>query len=232
MRVLPDVSSYLIFELAGEMAGASYLVGTQLRPILVKLNGEVDRLGIRFRPGMASLLFCVSAGDLRDRVAGLNEVHVQLPSSLLDELAGAPHFRSRVNAMENWLTDRLAKLKPSALAAQTVTDRLFHAVIRGAGPRDLSRLTGWNERKIQRFFRERFGASAATLRRWSRFHRSLARLEAAENPSRAIVSTELGYSDQAHMCREFREFSGTAIGSLLAERRSVGNVQAAGQSIS
>jgi len=78
-------------------------------------------------------------------------------------------------------------------------------------------------------FLARFGASAATIRRLSRFRRSLADLEARAHPSRASASAHLGYSDQAHMCREFREFAGTDIGSLLAERRSVGIVQAAGQ---
>lgn len=230
MRVLPDASSYIIFELAGEIAGSAYLVGTHLRPILVELNGEVDRVAIRFRPGMANLLFGISARDIRHRVSGLRDACIGLPLSLLDVLSKTADFRSRVDAIEDWLLDQLSELKPSALATQTETTQLFHAVIRGVGPRDLTELTGWNERKTQRFFLERFGASAATLRRWSRFRRSLAILEADDHPSRAIVSTQLGYSDQAHMCREFREFAGTDIGSLLSERRSVGNVQAAGQS--
>jgi AraC-like DNA-binding protein len=231
MRVLPDASCYMIFEFAGEMAGSAYLVGTQLRPILVELNGEVDRVGIRFRPGMASLLLGIPARDFRDRVGSLSDACIRLPASLLDELAELPDFRSRVGAIDNWLLDRLSELKPYDLARQTETTQLFRAVLRGAGPRDLAELTGWNERKTQRVFLQRFGASAATLRRWSRFRRSLAVLEAAAHPSLAIASSQLGYSDQAHMCRDFREFTGTDIGSLLAERQSVGNVQAAGQSI-
>lgn len=230
MRVLPDASSYIIFELAGEIAGSAYLVGTHLRPILVELKGDVDRMGIRFRPGMANLLFGISAKDLRNRLSGLSNACIRSPSSLLGELSEAHDFQSRVGAIENWLLDQLSELKPSALATQTETARVFRAVIRGIGPRDLTQLTGWNERKTQRFFLERFGASAATLRRWSRFRRSLAMLEAEDHPSRAIVSAQLGYSDQAHMCREFHEFAGTDIGSLLSERRNVGNVQAAGQS--
>lgn len=229
MRVLPDASSYIIFELAGEIAGAAYLVGTHLQPILVELNGEVDRVGIRFRPGMASLLFGISARDLRHPVSGLHDAGIRLPSSLLDELSNAD-FRSRVGAIEEWLLDQLAGLKPPALAAQAETTRLLHAVIKGIGPRDLTEFTGWSERKTQRFFLKRFGASAARLRRLSRFRRSLAILEADDHAPRAIISTQLGYSDQAHMCRDFREFAGTDISSLLSERRSVGNVQAAGQS--
>ncbi|HET8695910.1 MAG TPA: helix-turn-helix domain-containing protein [Gammaproteobacteria bacterium] len=230
MRLLPEASSYVIFELAGEIAGSAYMVGTLLRPVLVELRGEVDRVGIRFRPGMASVLLGLSASDFRDRVAGVSDASIPLPLSLIDELAGAADFQSRVGAIENWLLRQWAQLEPSALAAQTVTARLFRAVGGGAGPRDVAALTGWNERKTQRLFLERFGASAATLRRWSRFRRALAALEAADRPTRASVAARLGYSDQAHMCREFREFAGTDIGSLLAERRSVGNVQAAAQS--
>lgn len=229
MRVLPDASTYLIFELTGELAGSAYLVGTLLSPVVVNLNGEVDRVGIRFRPGMAGLLFNVSARNLRDRVLDLNDAGIRLPGSLLDDLMEVPDFRSRVRVIEHWLLGRLSALESSVQATRTETAQLFHAIMQGAYPRVIGDLMAWNERKVQRVFQERFGASAATLRRWGRFRRCLAVLEGEEYRSRAIASAQLGYSDQAHMCREFREFSGTDIGSLLSERRSVGNVQAAGQ---
>jgi AraC-like DNA-binding protein len=229
MRVLPDASAYVIFDFAGELSGSAYLVGTLLRPVLVNLNGEVNRVGIRIRPGMANLLFNVSAKNLRDRVLGLDDAGIQLPGSLLDELMNVPDLHSRVHAIERWLLGRLSELEPSVLATQTETARLFHAITRGACPRAIAGLMAWNERKAQRVFKERFGASAATLRRWGRFRRCLAILEARTHLSRAMISAHLGYSDQAHMCREFREFSGTDIASLLSERQSVGNVQAAGQ---
>jgi hypothetical protein len=103
MRVLPDASSYLIFELAGERAGSAYVVGTHLRPIVVELNGEVDRVGITFRPGMANMLLRVSARDFRDRVGSLRDARIRLPPSLLDGLSKVPDFRSRVGAIESWL---------------------------------------------------------------------------------------------------------------------------------
>jgi hypothetical protein len=219
----------MIFELAGELAGAGYLVGTHLRPILVDLRGAVDRVGIRFQPGMASLLFGVSAREIRHRVAGFSDVGIRLPSSYLDLLMNAPGVSGRIGAIEDWLLGRLAGTNPVVFERQREIADLFLLATSGVGTRSLHDLTGWSARKTQRFFLEYFGAPVAKLRRWGRFRRSLAVLEAKNHPSRAILSTELGYSDQAHMCREFREFTGTDIGSLLAERRSVGNVQAAGQ---
>ena len=229
MRVLPDASSYVIFELAGEMAGAAYLVGTLLRPVLVAMNGNVDRVGIKLRPGTASLLLGVSAADARNRVVSLADASIPFPSLLLHRLSTTPSLQSRAGVLEEWLRGRLSRLKPSALTRQSETAHLFNAVVRGANPRVLTELTGWNERKTQRFFLEHYGASAATLNRWSRFRRALSALEAGRYPSRAILAAHLGYSDQAHMCREFREFAGTDIRSLLSERQRVGNIQAAGQ---
>ena len=229
MRVLADASSFVLFDLAGERAGSAYVVGTLLRPVLVPLFGDVDRVGITLRPGAANLLFGIPAGDLRNRVVGLSDISARFRPSLVEELSAANDFRARVGVLENWLLGELARLKPSTFAIHAEAIRLFRAVDRGAGPRALTEITGWNERKLQRFFHTRFGASAATLKRLTRFHRSLAVLEADDHPSRASVSADFGYSDQAHMSREFREFAGTDIGSLLAERRSVGNVQAAGQ---
>jgi AraC-like DNA-binding protein len=229
MRVLAEASSYILFELAGERAGSASVVGTLLRPVLVPLRGDVDRIGIKLRPGAANLIFGIPASDVRDRVVGLCDVSSRFRPALFDELLAAMDFRARVRVVETWLRGELARLEPAQLAVHTETNRLFHAVARGAGPRELTELTSWNERKIQRHFLTRFGASAATIRRLSRFRRSLTALETKSHPSRASASIDLGYSDQAHMCREFREFAGTDIGSLLAERRSVGIVQAAGQ---
>jgi AraC-like DNA-binding protein len=229
MRVLAEASSYILFELAGERAGSASVVGTLLRPVLVPLRGNVDRVGIKLRPGAVNLLFGLSARDVRDRVIGLRDVSSRFPLALFDELHAATDFHARVRVVDNWLCGELARLKPSALAFQAETNRLFHAVARGAGQQELMELTGWNERKIQRLFVTRFGASAATIKRLSRFRRTLTALETGIHPSRASASADLGYSDQAHMCREFREFAGTDIGSLLSERRSVGIVQAAGQ---
>lgn len=229
MRVLAEASSYILFELAGERAGSANLVGTLLRPVLVPLRGDVDRIGVKLRPGTANLLFGIPASDVRDRVVGLRDVSARFRPSLFDELSAAADFPARVRAVENWLRREIGRLDPSAPAVQAETNRLFDAVARGAGPQDLMELTGWNERRIQRLFLARFGASATTIRRLSRFRRSLTALETEDHPSRASASAGLGYSDQAHMCREFREFAGTDIGSLLAERRSVGIVQAAGQ---
>ena len=229
MRVLPDASTYVIFELAGALAGSAYVVGTHLRPILVDMHGEVDRIGIRFRPGMANVLFGISARDLRNRVAGFSDVGISLPPPYLDVLMNAPDIPARISAIETWLRSCLSTMDPAALETQREIAKIFGAVARGLNPQGLEDLTGWNARRIQRFFLEYLGAPAARLRRWARFRRSLAVLEAEHHHSRAMLSTELGYSDQAHMCREFREFTGTDIGSLLAERRGVGNVQAAGQ---
>jgi hypothetical protein len=135
--------------------------------------------------------------DVRNRAVGLNDVRFR--PSLFDELSRAIDFRAHVGIVEDWLLDELERLRPSTLHSET--NRLFHAVDRGAGPRALMELTGWNERRIQRFFLTRFGASAATIRRLRRFRRSLAVLEAEAHPSRARVAAHLGFSGVARFDR-------------------------------
>jgi hypothetical protein len=105
-----------------------------------------------------------------------------------------------VHVVENWLRGELTRLKPSQLAMHDETNRLFHAVARGAGQKELMELTGWNERKIQRLFLTRFGASAATIRRLSRFRRSLTALESEIHPSRASASADLGATATRRTC--------------------------------
>jgi hypothetical protein len=82
MRVLAEASSYILFELAGERAGSASVVGTLLRPVLVPLRGDVDRVGIKLRPGAANLFFGLSARDVCDRNSATSVPGFGLRSSM------------------------------------------------------------------------------------------------------------------------------------------------------
>jgi AraC-like DNA-binding protein len=83
----------------------------------------------------------------------------------------------------------------------------------------LTGLTGWNERKLQRFFDTKYGTTATTMRCFWRFEavrRALIRGGTQQNLSALALGH--GYADQAHMAREFKRFAGLSIGAWRVEQ--------------
>lgn len=223
IRVVADACTDVILEFAPTPWPARYVIGTQLKPIIVSLQGEVDRIAVRFRPGMAWFFFRASLDGLTDRLLPLSELSWRVPNTLYCALAALRSLEDRAARLDDWLVDELVGIDPDGQEVEE-SDRLASALRAGISPARLACATGLHPRRLQRVCRERFGATAAHLHRLFRFSRLLARVKAAPG-SLAELALELGYADQAHMAREFRHFAGTSITTFIAEQPGVGNLQ-------
>jgi AraC-like DNA-binding protein len=128
--------------------------------------------------------------------------------------------------LDDWL---LAMLRPDDVQRRDFDAAMKTAALLRAGlaPPKVAAAMGWSERRLQRTCRRRFGASAASLHRLYRFellHKQLA----GEPIDLAGLAAKLGFSDQAHMARDFRHFAQTNISAFLRERADVGNLQDGG----
>jgi AraC-like DNA-binding protein len=225
VRVLADACTKIIFELVPMPWPSSYLIGTQLFPIIVTLSGSTDRIGIRFRPGMAGFFLGRSLDGLEGGMTRLGDIGIA-DDVLVERLRAAGDLAARGQVLDEWLLGRWTALEPDPDQVEE-TMRLSGGVLRGLPPRALAELMGWPERRLQRTCRERFGASAANLHRFHRFQLLQARLSGIASELAALAA-ELGFADQAHMAREFRHFAGCTISAFLRERAAVGNLQDAG----
>jgi AraC-like DNA-binding protein len=223
VRVLADACTKIIFELVPMPWSCAYVIGTQLTPILVSLTGEVDRIGIRFRPGMAWFFLNTPLDALAGRLTDLADVPMNDGGQILGRLRDEPSLTGRTAVLDVWLLSLLALRQPWE-KERNETAQLSRAMLSGTSPPDLAASIEWSTRQLQRVCRERFGASAAKLHRFHRFEILQARLNGLP-VDLADLAAELGFSDQAHMAREFRYFAGTTISGVLRERASVGNIQ-------
>jgi AraC-like DNA-binding protein len=198
-------------------------VGTQLAPMIYTLAGEVDRIGVRFRLGMASFFLGRSLQGLSGRYGSFEHLGIEDGEEVIGRLRAAPSFEERAGILNSWLLSRLAKTEPDP-DQLSETSRLSEALRSGASPSALAAMMGWSERGLQRNCRERFGASAAGLHRFHRFEILQSRLRLGP-PDLAGLAADLGFADQAHMAREFRSFAGTTISAFLREQAMVGNLQ-------
>jgi AraC-like DNA-binding protein len=225
VRVMADACTKIIFELVPMPWPSSYVIATQLLPIVVTLSGNTDRVGIRFRPAMAGFFLGRPLDGLEGGVTRLSDIGID-DEALVQRLRGAGALKERAAVLDEWLLARWAALEPDPARVEETT-RLSKSVLRGLSPRELADAMGWSERRLQRVCRERFGASAAGLHRFFRFECLQKRLS-GEPAELAVLAAELGFADQAHMAREFRVFAGCTISSCLRERAAVGNLQDGG----
>ena len=93
---------------------------------------------------------------------------------------------------------------------------------RGAVP--IGRLAdevGWSHRHLIARFRQQVGLPPKTAARLVRFDGVWRRLDQRQPPDWGLVAAEAGYADQAHLIRDFREFTGTTPTAFVAQVNSV-----------
>lgn len=218
-RVLPDACVDYLFDLADPTRPTRdcvAIIGTMTRAIVVPTSGWRDLFGIRFRPGAVSLLWPLPMRELCDKRATLDDV-VPDGSRLADLLSSTDDFHKRITIAETWIEERLVSVEVDRTKLETlatVNARLEAGVSLNA----LSETTGWNERKLQRFFEGTYGTTAATLRCFWRFESVRRTLMQASAKSLSAIALHHGYADQAHMAREFRRFAGLSIGAWRREQ--------------
>ncbi|MFT3916091.1 MAG: helix-turn-helix domain-containing protein [Anaeromyxobacteraceae bacterium] len=221
-RVLPDGCIDLMF--TPDRPSATQLVGPMSTAVEVPLEGEVDVLGLRLRPGGHVLLGALDARALVDLM-----VEPAAQGTLLRDraLALARGIETRPSLAER--ASRIwAALLPLASTAPPPDPLLEHALRRWsrepATVRELVRDSGYTERTLERRFLAAAGFRPAELRRLARF-RAVLRRHAAGDTRWAALAAAAGYADQAHLTREFRSFAGVSPSAWAAEQAGVGIVQ-------
>jgi AraC-like DNA-binding protein len=210
-RILPDGCAELIFNFGDPViqeTGGSFeqpplmFVGQITGPFQVRPTGQVDLLGIRFRPGGAAALTAVPQHELVDRSVPLADVAKETAARLaLVFDHDDPDQRARVagEMLEQCLeTDR------------TAVGASADAIVRAWGMIPVGLLAagaGIGMRQLERRFLDEVGLSPKRLARISRFQRVFHAME--RHPSHwTRVAMECGYYDSSHLVRDFHEFAG------------------------
>ena len=228
-RVLPDGCTDVIFDPgeppladAGRHRPGSYVVGAMLRPAAVWMAGEVDLLGVRFRPGGAAAFLPLPLAEITDAVVPLEEVWGGLAGELesrVFEASGAERVRVVVEALRRRAAGRATHPAVARAAARIARSHGSVAV------EALAAETGTSRRHLERLFAEQVGLSPKAAARVARFRRLCDLLRARPRAGWSGLALECGYHDQAHMIREFRGFAGLTPEAYRRERARVASVQ-------
>ncbi|MAZ15130.1 MAG: AraC family transcriptional regulator [Ahrensia sp.] len=186
----------------------SFAAGLHPGHVRMDSRGDAECLQIDFTPIGARLFFEPSPPELASRMISLDDLADAGIRELGDRLADTLGWPERIRLAERYVIGRIAG------APRAVKPEILHACRMIADSRgdqrvaNIARDLGWSRKRLVSAFRDDIGLSPKLFARIVRFgHAS----ELAMSPNIggwAEVAAACGYADQAHMTREFVEFSG------------------------
>ncbi len=220
-HVLPTGQMHLVFRLGegrlrlfsdeddgcGEIAGDALIGGARGRYYAREISGLQSSVGVQLHPGAAEALFGVPAGEFTGRHIPLDEVWGQQVSIIRERLAAATSLAGRLDTLEAVLAARISGTRGMHPA---VARALQHFSVTSDVGR-VVRESGYSHRTLISQFRRSVGLTPKEYTRVLRLQRAIRRMPRVG--SLAELAAEAGYSDQAHLSREFRAFSGLTPGA-------------------
>jgi AraC-like DNA-binding protein len=222
-RILPDGCIDVIVDVDPESDGfgRAAAVGTMTRALVFQPPERVRSAAVRFRPGGAAPLLRLSADELTDHVVDAGDVSARWIALGRDDAASDP--AEAVSALERQLLTRVRAISEPDRAIAHAVGRLFGAAAPSID--ELGRELGWSRQHLARRFRTEVGVGPKQLARVARLQRAVAHLQGLHlqtgDVTLAGAALDLGYFDQAHMARDFRELAGLAPRDVRAQRGSI-----------
>jgi AraC-like DNA-binding protein len=200
-RVLPHPVANVCFE----STGAS-VHGVITGQTIHRLEGQGRAVGITFRPGGFRPYIDHPMSVLTDRVRSMRDVFGQ-EGEALEQGVAATDGDSAVPLIDQFLSAWPAR-------APAIVDELSEMIERVATDPSLVRVealargAAMSTRQLERLFNDHVGVGPKWVICRYRFYEAAQRAAAGSSVRWALVAAELGYSDQAHLSRDFQRMLG------------------------
>ncbi|MEV0618231.1 helix-turn-helix domain-containing protein [Nonomuraea sp. NPDC050404] len=165
-------------------------------------------LEVRLAPLGAYTILGVPMSEVSARLVDLGELLGGDSDRLLEQVRAAPSWGRRFQTVDRYLLRRAQDGPRPAAAVSFAWQRLLTSS--GTVPiKSIAADVGWSHKHLIAKFRQQAGLPPKTVARLVRFNRLLACLDRSALPDWHQIAAECGYADQAHLARDFREFTGT-----------------------
>lgn len=189
--IVPYPNVHLTFR-NGEATVNGVSSGHQIRV----LEGSGEVFGVAFRPGCFRPFLGAPVSTITDRTLDAREIFgPDLPDPV------------DVRTVEEFLRSNLPEPDPGM-------DEVAGVVATIAARPDVTRVDtlaeelGWSVRRLQRLFADYVGVGPKWVIRRYRLHEVTERLATGAEMDWAALASELGYADQAHFVRDFKDIFG------------------------
>ncbi len=186
---------------------AAVIAGQITKRLLLQAGGHVGMIGVRFRPAGAFPFIRDSSRGFVDDIIPLDAVWNRQAVVLEERIKNAESDVDRLDLMQRHLLDHLREDKERDVVVTETVDRILASCGR-VSIDDLACSARITCRHLERRFDAEVGVSPKLLSRIVRFRRIFQYLQDCCNPSWADAAYECGFFDQAHLIRDFKQFTG------------------------
>ncbi|GFE83845.1 AraC family transcriptional regulator [Steroidobacter agaridevorans] len=208
---LPDGCVDLVLEVTASRY-RSWIYGSTTRPTAIPCTAGTHYLGIRFHPGQSRHFISIAAQDITDGREDLRSL-MQFPSEhvaahiaaealfdeldqiLLEVLRHTPPVRSYIDGVVQHIETHRGHLRIDDVAARF----------------------GKSRRQMERVFLQTVGVPLKFFCMISRLRHAADLIVHPASRSLTAAAHDAGYSDQAHMTRDFTRLAGVSPGQLRAD---------------
>lgn len=198
-----------------------FLAGTQRGPLAIEDEAETDLLGVRFLPGGVTGWLTVPLGALTDRIEDAADLELRWAKTLRERVGAQTDALARACAAFTVLREHRRRPPDGQRVAAVIA-----ALMQDQHPppiRALAARIGVTHKHLDTLFHRAVGVSPQKLRRILRFHDVVSWLQRNRRPvDWASLALASGFSDQAHLIREFRALSGKTPSQFLRLRTDDG----------
>lgn len=176
--------------------------GTSTRKLTKVLEGEGSVLGVKMRPGGFHPFVKFPIVELTNASRSLRELFGDV-GGIERDVMDTPDDARRIELVEGFFRARLPEVDPEVAFAgrvvQVAHDSRDVLTVDALGER-----VGRSARSLQRSFRRYVGVSPKWVIRRFRIHEAAERAERGDTDW-ARIALELGYTDQSHFIRDFKD---------------------------
>ena len=211
--ILPHPNVHLVFEASG--AG---IFGVDRRLFTRSLSGLGLAFGVRFLAGGFRPFWQAPISQLTDRVVPAarlfgpqaektRQAIMRVGPENSADSAGTADSADEVDArMIGYAEALLCSVRPERDWMAEQTAALVSRITADPGLRRVDQLaaaSGMTARSLQRLFADYVGVSPKWVMRRARLHEAAERADSGEPVDWALLASDLGYADQAHLTRDF-----------------------------
>lgn len=192
---------------SGSRHAAGFVAGISDRPTLTEHDGRSSGVQVTLTPLGARLLVDAPICALAGRSVALDDLLPREHRRLSERLADTPDWDARFALIDRLLLDRLA----SARACPRKVAWALARIEASGGAVDIGALTrelGHSAKYLIAQFREHVGLPPKLAARLVRFDRVVRHIRGGSSERWAELALRFGYFDQAHLVRDFRQFTG------------------------
>jgi len=196
-----------------------WFMGVWTRRFFYEYPARVRLVGVHFKPWGMSPFVGMPANELRDRWMPAEAVWPQPLDRIRNQVGDIASATETLRALEEELRSRLAEAPARGLDLVRHTGGILEASHGAVPVGALADAAGVSGNHLAAQFKSHVGVTPKRMARIYRFARLIVSVDASRLVDWPELALTAGYFDQAHFCREFKDFTGHTPTEYLALRR-------------